>query len=507
MGPVLAAVLVAAGCEYPAPEPAAPAAPLLATGNANNLYVVSAASVGGGPAFRYAQRDAAGAWPRALGGEGHGTPAALAAWREQLLVFFPTGRYGLFGPSAPVIYPSPVPAWTPVAACEDGLAVDAFGWDKAGDPIHARFENGQWEGRRMPVVIETAKVRDPCAVRFRDRLYLVWREEVPTFSGPSADQRVAFVYKKEDRSPSRVARGDWHRVLSRLEVASAPLVAAAGDDFVCLYRKPAGANEGPWTLATYATADEDFHEAGELAGPIPPGPLAIAWQGAHLYVLAAPAEGPKIATLDVRAVKVGDFLPVPMGEPSGKPAGNEQAIRLALMAAMFAGVVLLLVWRFRRERERRTVAGAAEAAPPLGASLVRRGAALAIDYLLVALLLAPFILAVDPDLPVRFMRGEPVPWQKMVILELARLGLVVLYFTVAEGATGRTLGKAILGIEVRGENGGAITWKQSVVRNVARLVDEMPFFYLLGLVSILIGPRGQRVGDRFARTLVVRRVP
>ena len=498
MGPVLAAVLVAAGCEYPAPEPAAPAAPLLAAGNANNLYVVSAASVGGGPAFRYAQRDAAGAWPRALGGEGHGTPAALAAWREQLLVFFPTGRYGLFGPSAPVIYPSPVPAWTPVAACEDGLAVDAFGWDKAGDPIHARFENGQWEGRRMPVVIETAKVRDPCAVRFRDRLYLVWREEVPTFSGPSADRRVAFAYKKEDR---------WHRVLSRLRVASAPLVAAAGDDLVCLYRKPAGANEEPWTLATYATADEDFHEAGELAGPIPAGPVAIARQGGQLYVLAAPAEGPKIATLDVRAVKVGDFLPVPMGKPSGEPAGNEQAIRLALMAAMFAGVVLLLVWRSRRERERRAAgAVAAEAAPLIGASLVRRGAALAIDYFLIALFLAPFILAIDPDLPERFLRGEPVHGQKMVILVLVRLGLTIFYFTLAEGATGRTLGKAILGIEVRGENGGAITWKQAVVRNVTRLVDEMPAFYLLGLASILIGPRRQRVGDRFARTLVVRRV-
>jgi len=498
MGLVLAAALVAAGCERPSPEPAAPASPLAASGNENNLYVVAAAAVGGGPGFRYAQRDAAGAWPRALSGEGHGTPAALAAWREQLLVFFPTGRYGLFGPADPVIAPSPVPAWTPVAACEDGLAADAFGWDKAGDPIHARFENGQWEGRRMPVVIETAKVRDPAAVRFRDRLYLVWREEVPTFSGASADQRVAFVYKKLDR---------WHRVLSRLRVASAPLVAAAGDDFVCLYRKPAGANEGPWTLATYATADEDFHEAGELAGPIPAGPVAIARQGAQLYLLAAPAEGPKIATLDVRAVKVGDFLPVPMGEPSGEPAGNERAISLALMAAMFAGVVLLLAWRFRMDRERRAVGGAAEAPPPIGASLVRRGAALAIDYLLVALLLAPFILAVGPDLPERFMRDEPVPWQKMVILELARLGLVVLYFTVAEGATGRTLGKAILGIEVRGENGGAITWKQSVVRNVTRLVDEMPAFYLLGLASILIGPRGQRVGDRFARTLVVRRVP
>ena len=498
MAVVLAAALLAAGCEYPAPEPAAPASLLAAAGNENNLYVVASASVGGEPGFRYAQRDAAGAWSRALSGEGRGTPAALAAWREQLLVFFPTGRYGLFGPAEPVIAPSPVPAWTPVAACEDGLAADVFGWDKAGDPIHARFENGEWQGRRMQVVIETAKVRDPAAVRFQDRLYLVWREEMPTFSGPAADHRVAFVYKKGDR---------WNRVLSRLRVASAPLVASAGDDLVCLYRKPAGANEGPWTLATYATADEDFHEAGELGDAIPPGPVAIARQGGQLYVLAAPAGGPKIATLDVRAVKVGDFLPVPMGEPSGEPAGNERATSLALVAAMFTGIVLLLVWRFRRDRERPAVDGAAEVAPPIGASLVRRGAALAIDYFLIAFFLAPFILAVDPDFPVRFLRGEPVPWQKIAMLELVRLGLVVLYFTVAEGATGRTLGKAVLGIEVRGENGGALTWKQSVVRNVARLVDEMPFFYLVGMASILIGPRGQRVGDRFARTLVVRRVP
>ncbi|GAH78573.1 unnamed protein product, partial [marine sediment metagenome] len=195
----------------------------------------------------------------------------------------------------------------------------------------------------------------------------------------------------------------------------------------------------PWTLATYATADEDFHEAGELAGPIPAGPVAIARQGGKLYVLVAPAEGPKIATLDVRAVKVGDFLPVPMGEPSGEPIGNGRVISLVLMAAMFAGVVLLLAWRFRGARERRAVAGAAEAPPPIGASLVRRGAALAIDYFLIGLLLAPFILAVGPDSPARFLRGEPVPWQKMAMLELVRLGLVVLYFTVAEGATGRTL--------------------------------------------------------------------
>ncbi|MGB2614214.1 MAG: RDD family protein, partial [Phycisphaerae bacterium] len=127
-----------------------------------------------------------------------------------------------------------------------------------------------------------------------------------------------------------------------------------------------------------------------------------------------------------------------------------------------------------------------------------------VDYVLLGIFLTPVILYVGPDLPERLLRGETLPMDKVLLLELARIGLAVVYFTLAEGATGRTVGKALLGIEVRGVGGERATWKQALARNALRVVDEMPALYLVGLALVLIGPRPQRLGDRLARTLVVR---
>lgn len=44
----------------------------------------------------------------------------------------------------------------------------------------------------------------------------------------------------------------------------------------------------------------------------------------------------------------------------------------------------------------------------------------------------------------------------------------------------------------------------AVIRNVLRVVDGL-FFYLVGALFALTSPRGQRLGDRAAHTLVVRR--
>ncbi|MGB2937470.1 MAG: RDD family protein, partial [Phycisphaerae bacterium] len=107
--------------------------------------------------------------------------------------------------------------------------------------------------------------------------------------------------------------------------------------------------------------------------------------------------------------------------------------------------------------------------------------------------------------PERFVRGETVPFAKRLVLELIRLGLTVAYFSLAEGVTGRTLGKALLGLEVRSESGASLTRGQALLRNLGRIVDEMPGLYVFGMISILLGPRAQRIGDRMARTLVVRR--
>jgi len=81
---------------------------------------------------------------------------------------------------------------------------------------------------------------------------------------------------------------------------------------------------------------------------------------------------------------------------------------------------------------------------------------------------------------------------------------MVAYFTLAEGLWSRTLGKALLGIEVRSLQGDPVAFWQAAVRSVLRPIDELPTLYLLGLALVVSGPRPQRLGDRVARTLVVR---
>jgi uncharacterized RDD family membrane protein YckC len=84
------------------------------------------------------------------------------------------------------------------------------------------------------------------------------------------------------------------------------------------------------------------------------------------------------------------------------------------------------------------------------------------------------------------------------------LALGVGYYVVCEGATGTTLGKRMVGIRVVDEDGEHLSFGQAVVRNLLRLVDCL-FFYLVGAIFALTSPHGQRLGDRAAHTLVVRR--
>lgn len=78
------------------------------------------------------------------------------------------------------------------------------------------------------------------------------------------------------------------------------------------------------------------------------------------------------------------------------------------------------------------------------------------------------------------------------------------YYVFFEAATGATLGKRIVGIRVVGEEGDPVTFGAAVVRNLLRVVDGL-FCYLVGAIFALVSDRGQRLGDRAARTVVVRR--
>jgi uncharacterized RDD family membrane protein YckC len=78
------------------------------------------------------------------------------------------------------------------------------------------------------------------------------------------------------------------------------------------------------------------------------------------------------------------------------------------------------------------------------------------------------------------------------------------YYVVCEALTGMTVGKRMVGIRVVDENGEHLSLAAAVVRNVLRLVDAF-FFYLVGAIFALASPLGQRLGDRAAGTVVVRR--
>jgi len=67
---------------------------------------------------------------------------------------------------------------------------------------------------------------------------------------------------------------------------------------------------------------------------------------------------------------------------------------------------------------------------------------------------------------------------------------------------GMTPGKSALGIQVLNSDGTPIGWSPSMLRNILRTVDFLPFFYGLGFVSMLMNQRFQRLGDLAADTLV-----
>jgi uncharacterized RDD family membrane protein YckC len=71
--------------------------------------------------------------------------------------------------------------------------------------------------------------------------------------------------------------------------------------------------------------------------------------------------------------------------------------------------------------------------------------------------------------------------------------------------SGQTPGKRWLKLRVLREDGRPITFWEASVRNLLRSFDMMPApFYSIGLISVFINSRDQRVGDMVAGTVVVR---
>jgi uncharacterized RDD family membrane protein YckC len=79
------------------------------------------------------------------------------------------------------------------------------------------------------------------------------------------------------------------------------------------------------------------------------------------------------------------------------------------------------------------------------------------------------------------------------------------YFTLFEAFwDGRTPGKRVAKIRVIQKSGRAIGLFESMARNFVRYVDQIPFFYAVGVITMFATRQHQRLGDLAAGTLVVR---
>jgi uncharacterized membrane protein SpoIIM required for sporulation/uncharacterized RDD family membrane protein YckC len=101
---------------------------------------------------------------------------------------------------------------------------------------------------------------------------------------------------------------------------------------------------------------------------------------------------------------------------------------------------------------------------------------------------------------------------------VGRVGSVVLvlgafvvwngYFILFEGLRrGQTPGKRITGIRVVMDTGHAVSFGAAAARNLLRIADALPPPYLIGLLLVAFHPRGKRLGDLVAGTIVARDRP
>ena len=142
------------------------------------------------------------------------------------------------------------------------------------------------------------------------------------------------------------------------------------------------------------------------------------------------------------------------------------------------------------------------------ASIGNRFLACAFDHFLqiVVMLVVLLLLLWLGDAAGWYTRLRDAPKWVLAVLIVALFAIWSGYFAVFEWAwNGQTPGKRWLKLRVIREDGRPVTFWEASARNLVRLFDMEPFpFYSVGLVSVFISSRDQRVGDMVAGTVVVR---
>lgn len=91
-----------------------------------------------------------------------------------------------------------------------------------------------------------------------------------------------------------------------------------------------------------------------------------------------------------------------------------------------------------------------------------------------------------------------------ILFGVLSLLIPLIYFTYYEGTTGQTIGKRVSNIKVVKEDGVKCDMGSALLRTILRIIDWLPFIYILALVLIAASSKRQRLGDVVANTIVVK---
>lgn len=97
--------------------------------------------------------------------------------------------------------------------------------------------------------------------------------------------------------------------------------------------------------------------------------------------------------------------------------------------------------------------------------------------------------------------GDQIAGGIMMLLSFLLAWFYNVFFELGKKAA--TPGQRAMGLKVSSVSGGPVRLPQSIIRNLLRVVDFMPAFYLFGFVCCLFNRRFQRLGDLVADTVVV----
>lgn len=148
----------------------------------------------------------------------------------------------------------------------------------------------------------------------------------------------------------------------------------------------------------------------------------------------------------------------------------------------------------------------------LSPTLARRGLATALDLALVSLLqigLGRVFGVIHASIDSSFgslVGGDGLSISSGVaptLLSGTLLIIVVAYFTLFETLFTTTPGKALLRLRIVSLDGRPLTFRAILGRNIFRLVDALPFLYIVGGIVAQSTLHEQRVGDIVAGTTVV----